>query len=192
MESDSQVNPAPTEEPTKNMDTPSGSSPAKAKKPKLFSKEGFKESMRIEPALLPIKLFYLTFIGGIGCVLPYVAVFLKQLGLSPQQIGLISGVRPIVGFISGPVWGMLADRFNIRRILLLISISAWLAFYVGFYFIPAPKRSHTCPWEVKEGTERGLLANNGSLGVNGTIPDLSSERKQSLIESIGWIYETHD
>ena len=104
-----------------------------------------RECFRIERALVPIKLFYLSFIGGIGCVLPYVAVFLKQNGLSPQQIGLISGLRPVVGFISGPVWGALGDRFNIRRLLLLISVTGWLIFYVGFYFIPPPPRINTCP-----------------------------------------------
>jgi len=46
---------------------------------------------RVNPDLLPNKLLYFAFSGGLGCALPYVAVYLKQMGLSPQEIGLISG-----------------------------------------------------------------------------------------------------
>lgn len=93
-----------------------------------------------ERHLIAIKVFYFTFIGALGVAIAFTVVFLKQLGLSAFQIGIISGVRPVLGFVSAPVWGSIADRYNIRRILMLFSMFAWLAFYSGLYFVPAPAR----------------------------------------------------
>jgi len=93
-----------------------------------------------ERHLVPIKLFYFTFIGALGVVISFAVIFLKQVGLSALQIGIISGIRPILGFISAPAWGALADRYNIRRVLMLVSMFAWLVFYGGLYFIQAPAR----------------------------------------------------
>lgn len=93
-----------------------------------------------ERQLNVIKVFYFTFIGALGVVIAYAVVFLKQIGLSAFQIGIISGVRPVLGFISAPIWGTIADRYNIRRILMLVSMGAWLAFFSGLYFVEAPAR----------------------------------------------------
>jgi len=93
-----------------------------------------------ERELIAIKVFYFTFIGALGVVIAFAVVFLKQIGLSPFQIGIISGVRPVLGFVSAPVWGSIADRYNIRRVLMLLSMFAWLAFFSGLYFVEAPAR----------------------------------------------------
>ena len=63
-----------------------------------------------ERHLIAIKLFYFTFIGALGVCIAYAVVFLKQVGLSAFQIGVISGVRPVLGFVSAPAWGAVADR----------------------------------------------------------------------------------
>lgn len=192
-----QSDPAPgTSSPSKDDGKPLAPGPEASPTPPI--KDRIKEYFRVDRALIPIKLFYLTFIGGIGCVLPYVAVFLKQVGLSPQQIGLISGIRPIVGFISGPVWGILGDRFGIRKTLLLVSIAAWLAFYVGFYFIPSPERAESCPEDLQQLNQRALRDSDNSSDkvevikfANGSLQHLTQEDKDRLIESIGWIYDPH-
>lgn len=99
-----------------------------------------------ERHLIAIKLFYFTFIGALGVGIAYAIVFLKQIGLSPFQIGIISGIRPVLGFVSAPAWGAIADRYNIRRVLMLISMVAWLAFFSGLYFVEAPtRRIGGCP-----------------------------------------------
>jgi len=93
-----------------------------------------------ERQLIAIKVFYFTFIGALGVVIAFAVVFLKQVGLSPFQIGIISGVRPVLGFVSAPAWGSIADRYNIRRVLMILSMFAWLAFFSGLYFVEAPAR----------------------------------------------------
>jgi len=101
-----------------------------------------------ERHLLAIKVYYFTFIAALGVVIAYAVVFLKQIGLSPFQIGVISGIRPVLGFISAPAWGAVADRYNIRRILMLVSMCAWLVFFSALYFVEAPTRRGYCPDSV--------------------------------------------
>ncbi|KAK3104426.1 hypothetical protein FSP39_001822 [Pinctada imbricata] len=54
---------------------------------------------KFEPDLVPYKLFYFSFYGAIGAIFPFMSLYFKQLGFSPNQIGLISGVRPLIGFV---------------------------------------------------------------------------------------------
>ena len=93
-------------------------------------------------------IFHFSFVGAYGCVLPYISIYMKQLGLSPQQIGLISGLRPIVGFCSAPFWGALGDQFKIRRWLLVLSLMSWLAFFVGLFHIRPPNETDSCPTDI--------------------------------------------
>lgn len=64
---------------------------------------------------LVAKLFYFVFFAGIGSLAPFFNVYLQQAGLSGQQIGLLSGVLPLVALASNPFWGALADRWQIHR-----------------------------------------------------------------------------
>jgi nitrate/nitrite transporter NarK len=92
--------------------------------------------LKFEKDLLIYKIFYFGFGGAIGCVFPFLSVYYKQLGFSPNQIGIISGVRPLIGFMSGPVWGSIADRCRIRKMMMLISTFGWLIFLLGIGFVP--------------------------------------------------------
>ncbi len=136
--------------------------------------------------LLFCKIFYFSFVGGLGCVLPYVSIYLKQMGLSPQEIGLISGLRPLVGFISAPVYGALGDRFKIRRWLLLGSVVAWLAFYVGLLFVSPPARVDTCPGEEFHLPDKILLP---SMNVVKRDLEGSSEATERQQETFPFIDE---
>ncbi|KAK2166338.1 hypothetical protein LSH36_40g20006 [Paralvinella palmiformis] len=118
------------------------------------------------PPIAFCAIFHFSFVGAYGCVLPYISIYMKQIGLSPQQIGLISGLRPIVGFCSAPLWGALGDQFRIRRLLLVLSLASWLAFFVGLFHIPPPDHVDSCPTDIvvvqraysRPLLRRGLLA----------------------------------
>ena len=102
------------------------------------------EFFKIDKHLVKYKSFFFFFLGAIGAVFPYFSVYYKQLGFSPNQIGIVSGVRPIVGFCSAPLWGSLADRFRIRRIMLVIGALGWLAFITSIGFVPPAKPNPDC------------------------------------------------
>ena len=84
------------------------------------------KDVRINKDLLVYKAFYFLFYGAVGSLFPYLAVFYKQLYLSAQQVGFLIGIRPFIQMCAGPLWGALADTYNVKRFILLLSIAAWL------------------------------------------------------------------
>ena len=158
--------------------------------------------------LLAVKIFYFAFMAALGVALPYCAVFLKQLGLSAFQIGIISGIRPVLGFVSGPLWGSLADRFSIRRAMMVVSVLAWLGFFVALYFIPNPERLNYCPADMNphlvslrvrrssdnssfQSVETNLShwMNSTQDGVTGSGLHWTDKEQELLRENLYWLYE---
>lgn len=59
------------------------------------------------------------YFSGVGALLPYIPVFMKQLGLTPTETGIIYGVMPFIGFFVRPLFGALADKTQRHKFLLM-------------------------------------------------------------------------
>ena len=143
---------------------------------------------KIEKRLLKYKGFFFFFSGAIGSVCSYFSIYYKQLGFSPKQIGVISGMRPFVGVWTGPIGGMLADRFRIKRIILMISTVAWLAFVTSIGFVGPAKFSPDCDYVNTMKTE------NKTAGQQSPFSSLhtKSSAEELLQESRGWMFDQGD
>lgn len=169
----------------------------------MKTKSGCCDIFNVEWHMLKFKAFFFFFGGAIGAVFPYFSVYYKQLGLSPNQIGIVSGLRPLIGFCSGPLWGSLADRFRLRRIILFVSALGWLVFITCIGFIPPPKISNAqCPYvyefvgNVDNVSTSSLPTDIGvSKADFNSLHDLRGGEvtpEESLMESRGWIYDSFD
>ena len=98
----------------------------------------------VDRHLLLYKGFYFLFFGAVGSLFPYLAVFYKQLYLSAQQVGFLIGVRPFIQMLAGPLWGALADTYNVKKIILLLSIAAWLGTNYSISFVRRDPNSKEC------------------------------------------------
>lgn len=94
---------------------------------------------RVNPDLLVCKAFYFLFYGAYGSLFPLLAVYFKQLGLSPFEIGILIGIRPFVEFCAAPVWGGLADTYKKAKFILLLSLFSWLVFTEAMAFVQPEK-----------------------------------------------------
>lgn len=150
-----------------------------------------REIFRFEKDLLIYKIFYFGFGGAIGCVFPFLSVYYKQLGFSPNQIGIISGVRPLIGFMSGPVWGSIADRCRIRKIMMLISTFGWLIFLMGIGFVPPAQITESNCQLVAINANATLVNNSGHSGKD-LFTKLSENEKDKLLEDRGWMFVNSD
>jgi PPP family 3-phenylpropionic acid transporter len=65
-------------------------------------------------------LLYFAFYGAAAAWAPLLNVYLQQTGLSGLQIGTLSGMRPAIGLLGKPLWGVVADTWGRRRTLLLL------------------------------------------------------------------------
>lgn len=74
-------------------------------------------------------LFYALLCAGTGASLPFMPLWLKQNGMSPNEIGWILAV-PLVGrAVSGPLAGIWADRFQKYRTPIALLALVATAFY---------------------------------------------------------------
>ena len=64
---------------------------------------------------------YLLQFFAIGALFPLWPLYYQHLGLSGRSIGLLLSVTPVAGILLPPLWGLLADRFRLHRLLLLLS-----------------------------------------------------------------------
>jgi PPP family 3-phenylpropionic acid transporter len=61
---------------------------------------------------------HLVYYSAIGASFPYLPVFYRDLGLSLQEIGLLTAIQAATQLALGPVWGGLVDRFPRTRMTL--------------------------------------------------------------------------
>jgi len=76
---------------------------------------------------------YFLFFGALGVFLPYFNLYCYHLGFSGFQIGLISSARSITLVVFPLLWGILADRYRMRRpiyIFCLVTSTAVWSFYL--------------------------------------------------------------
>ena len=67
------------------------------------------------------KAFYFVFYAGYISFLLYVPVYFKYLGLTAIYVGLLNGIRPLMQTIGAPLWGVIGDRFRIRKIIFIVA-----------------------------------------------------------------------
>jgi len=72
-------------------------------------------------------LFFFTY-AGTSIYFNFFLVTLRHEGFSGRQMACISGLVPIMGFVTQPIWGVLADRFGRRRCLQLATLLTALLF----------------------------------------------------------------
>jgi len=83
---------------------------------------------------------YFIYFGVLGIFLPYFNLYCYDLGFSGLQIGVLSGLRSLSMVIFPLIWGVLADRLNIRRPIYIlcniVSTAVWVLFLLTVEFWP--------------------------------------------------------
>lgn len=109
---------------------------------------------RVNRHLLVPKLFYLFFFSGWGSLLPYLALYFKQLLLTPTQVGILMGLKPFVNFLVIPIWGAIVDRFNKSRLVLIISLMALIISTFSICLVPPPVQRKALTSKFCNATEK--------------------------------------
>ncbi|QQE75130.1 MFS transporter [Brevibacillus composti] len=75
---------------------------------------------------------YLFIYYGYGSFYPLISQYYQSIQLTGTQIGIISAITPVVSMITQPVWGMICDRFQVRKPVLMMALL--LAGLLGLLF----------------------------------------------------------
>ncbi len=72
-----------------------------------------------------LRLYYFVVFAAFGVFLPFLPPWLTNLGITGGSIGAIAALRPLTAIVSPVIFGIIADRFGLRG--LLISVACFLS-----------------------------------------------------------------
>lgn len=75
--------------------------------------------------------FYFAFVGAFS---PYFTLYLKELGLSPWEIGVLMSVPQVMRLLAPNVWGWLADHRGERTLIVRLAAACSAIGFLGFFF----------------------------------------------------------
>lgn len=72
----------------------------------------------------PVSLsaLYLFIYYGFGAFTPLIMQYYQSINLTGTQVGLISATTPVVSIVTQPLWGVICDRFRIRKSVLVLTL----------------------------------------------------------------------
>ncbi|KAJ6640519.1 Major facilitator superfamily domain-containing protein 6, partial [Pseudolycoriella hygida] len=117
---------------------------------------------QIDKEMLPMKAHYFFFNAGTSPVVPFMPTLIRQLGFSSFIVGTIYTILPIVGLLAKPIFGAIADRFQLQRMLFLIfQILTAVAFF-GINFIPQLDHNASVSFHCNDGLSDLRYCPNGT------------------------------
>jgi len=85
-----------------------------------------------------LRIFYFLYYAGVGSFLSYFAPYLRGLGFSGEQIGLVAFAQQAVAAPSALLWGAVGDRIGAPARALSICTAGTLAALAGLPFARTP------------------------------------------------------
>lgn len=62
--------------------------------------------------------FYLLYFTAASCLLPFFVLFYQRLGFNGTEIGLLTGIPPLVTLVASPFWTSLADARHWHKVVM--------------------------------------------------------------------------
>jgi PPP family 3-phenylpropionic acid transporter len=66
--------------------------------------------------------FYVLMFAGVAFLAPFLVLYYQSLGFSGAEIGLLTGITPLITLVCAPLWTNLADATRRHRLLMSLAI----------------------------------------------------------------------
>lgn len=80
------------------------------------------------------KAVYALYYAALACLTPFMSLYYQEQGLTGTQIGILSGLIPLLTLASSPFWSGIADATRRHRQVLLLTIAGLGLAVVVLYF----------------------------------------------------------
>ncbi|XP_050728976.1 uncharacterized protein LOC127004845 [Eriocheir sinensis] len=87
--------------------------------------------------LVLLKLLLFTFYGALSCLMAFLNIHMRFLGLSIQEITWINTVLPLTSLIGPPLVGMLADKLGRYRLITIVCMLLATVLHAALLFVPS-------------------------------------------------------
>lgn len=71
------------------------------------------------------KAVYFFYYAALACLAPFMTLYYAEQGMTGAQIGVLSGLVPLISWFSAPLWGGIADALQRHRAVLLLNIAGF-------------------------------------------------------------------
>ncbi len=78
--------------------------------------------------------FYFWYFAFIGAFAPYFALYLRSLGYSAAEIGLLLAVNPVARIFGPNIWGWLSDHYRARGLLIRVTAVGSALVFIAVFF----------------------------------------------------------
>jgi PPP family 3-phenylpropionic acid transporter len=68
--------------------------------------------------------FYFMYFGALSFLMPFLALYYQSAGYSGSQIGLLTGIAPLITLVGGPFWTGIADSTRRHKTIITAAIAA--------------------------------------------------------------------
>lgn len=90
----------------------------------------------IDADLLPLKAVLFCLFGAHACLIPYMTIHMKDLGISVEETSYIYTFLPFTQIMGSPLAGAVADKLGQYKPVLIISLLLTAAFSTAIMFVP--------------------------------------------------------
>lgn len=115
-----------------------------------------------------------------ACLLPFLTLYFRQLGLTPAMTGIVMGTKHLIVLVWSPVASLLSKHYNKRRVVINCSLVCSAAVALVLLLIPhtdVHAQTGTCATlDVSRGPNQSL---GGDLLMSSVEPVTSLNRTQS-------------
>lgn len=95
----------------------------------------------INVPLIPLKITLFCWYAAGACLLPYMTLHMKQLGLTVFEMTIIYAVLPMIQLLGTPIAGFIADKMGNYKPVLLISLGTCIVTTSLIQIVPGRKAS---------------------------------------------------
>ena len=131
------------------------------------------KQINLQVLLLETGLFFTCLSAAQACFMPYLSIYLRQLGLSASQVGIIFGCKSLLVASTASCLGRVLMRFKPVRVFLLVATVLYLGGVLGFTVLPIHDRSlfeMYCPGDGRNSdVSSNFTAGSNKLEQNGSI-----------------------
>lgn len=100
----------------------------------------------INVPLIPLKIILFAWYAAGACLLPYMTLHMKQLGLTMVEMTAVYAILPIIQLLGTPLAGFMADKTGNYKSVLLLSLSTCVVTTLLIqYIVPARKARNPNP-----------------------------------------------